>query len=190
MSLQEIALPPSVCLAMLQSLMVSWFPSAKPGRNVVQSLCSVFGVGMSLLCPRLWADLCGHAGPACPLWALWLWPFWGTQGEELVLTPPSHSACLCLPQEMCNDVASELAASGDLPKTSVCPRVLPQLGAVPVVWHKFLLTWMHKKQILFTPELMPGRHPPGEFYPCLWWEKNDKVNKMKNIFIPFKLWDN
>lgn len=44
------------------------------------------------------------------------------------------------------DVASELTASQwDLPKTSVCPGVSPQLGAVPVVLHKLPLTWMHEK---------------------------------------------
>lgn len=71
-----------------------------------------------------------------------------------------------------------LQHQGVLPKTSVCPGLLPQLGAVPVVLHEFPLTWMHKNQFLLRPELIAGRYIPGKFYPCLQWEKNFKVNKI------------
>lgn len=65
---------------------------------------------------------------------------------------------------MCNDVTLVLAASlWDLPKISVCPGVLPQLGDVPVVLHKLQLTWMHEQQTLLRPELMAGRYIPKKF---------------------------
>lgn len=119
--------------------------------------------------------------PACPLVS-----FVGvtlsrdTRGG--VVSHPFRPQCLPLPPT--GDVASELAVSQwDLPKTSVWPGVLPQLGAVPVVLHKFPLTWMHEKQILFRPELMVRDISQGSFILVYSEKRIAKSTKQ------FKIWD-
>lgn len=84
---------------MLQSWMVFWFPSAKWGRNLVQSLHSIFWVDMSFLCPRIWAAICvamvvqgwSWLQPA-PRRALWLWLF---QGDKACCGVSCISATVC-----------------------------------------------------------------------------------------------
>lgn len=123
------------------------------------------------------SHLCVHAGAGLAQAAACL-----PHSCQTVPASATHRRCVMM-------WLQSLQHQGDLPKTSVCLGLLPQLAAVPIVSHRFPLTWMHKTQILCRPELMAGRYIPGKFYPCLHWEKNFKVNKILNIFIPFKIWD-
>lgn len=116
---------------MLQLLMVFWFPSAKQGRNLIQSLHCVFWVDMSLFCPRIRAAILaamlvqGRSWlQLVPRWALQLWLFqedmWRCGTSSLSATVHAlHPPLLSMACVMVESAASQWG----LPKTSACPGI-------------------------------------------------------------------